>query len=89
MDLGPKKIGYFLKNDHKVDCLLMDLGPNKIGYFLEPNHSIDFFLFLLEFKGMFPPCGGWIQKDCLVSKTLPLHCRMGLIGGFPLGIVLG
>ena len=44
MELGPKKIGYFLKPNHWVDYLLMDLCPNKIGYLLEPDHSIDFVL---------------------------------------------
>ena len=44
MELGPKKIVYFLKPDHWVDFLLMELGPKNIGYFLEPNHSIDYVL---------------------------------------------
>ena len=53
MELGPKKIGYFLKNYHWVDYLSMELGPKNIGYFLEPDH--DYVL-----------CFDWNSKVCFL-----------------------
>ena len=56
MELGPKKIGYFLEPDHSIDfvlgfdwnykvCfLLVEVGSRNIDFFLNPNHIIEVFL---------------------------------------------
>ena len=56
MELGPKDIGYFLRLDYWVDCLLMELCPRNLGYFLEPNYFVDYVIgFDWNYKVCFLP----------------------------------